>query len=67
MSSKQADCCQYVCSDCLEAHARASMLADTATLSEMLAGLLPAVQRGESVEALRQPWPSSNPMGAGLV
>eukprot|EP00884_Botryococcus_braunii_P000707 jgi/Botrbrau1/10637/Bobra.154_1s0026.1 len=42
---------------CLEVHARAGMLADTATLSEMLLDILPGVFTGETPEALRLPWP----------
>ena len=57
---------ELLLSDCLEAHAKAAMIADSATLSEMLAAMLPAVLRGESVTALRQPWPSAKPLGAGL-
>lgn len=49
------------CSYCLEAHARAGMVVDTARVKEMLLDLLPRVLAGDSVEALapRQPWPPS--------
>ncbi len=43
---------------CLEAHAKAGMIADTDTISEMLLDILPAVFRGESPDALRRPWPT---------
>lgn len=46
--------------DCLEVHARASMVADAATLQEMLIDFLPKVFRGESVQSLAQPWPSAS-------
>lgn len=51
--------CCFLCRHCLEAHARAGMLADISTVHEILAELLPDVLRGESVESLRpkRPWP----------
>ena len=45
--------------DCLEVHARAAMVADAATLQEMLMDFLPSVLRGASVQSMAQPWPSA--------
>ena len=46
--------------DCLEVHARANMVVDTANIHEMLMDLLPPVARGFSVASLAQPWPSAS-------
>lgn len=44
---------------CLEAHARAGMVVDIATVQEILADLVPHVMKGEPVKSLsrRRPWP----------
>ncbi|BDA48143.1 hypothetical protein COCOBI_11-4020 [Coccomyxa sp. Obi] len=43
--------------DCLEVHAAAAMRVDAARVQEMLMQVIPGAMRGESVEAVRQPWP----------
>jgi len=56
----------------LDVNARAGMVADLATIRELLYGVLPAVLRsaepGAAVAALAQPWPTlEHPSGgAGL-
>jgi hypothetical protein len=58
--------------ECLDVNARAGMIADLATIRELLYGVLPAVLRsaepGSAVAALAQPWPTlEHPSGgAGL-
>ncbi|KAK9799429.1 hypothetical protein WJX73_010108 [Symbiochloris irregularis] len=47
-------------SDCLEVHARAHMVVDSATVQEMIMDLAPGVFRGASVPSLAQPWPSAS-------
>ncbi|KAK9806815.1 hypothetical protein WJX72_003692 [[Myrmecia] bisecta] len=57
--ARYADWTAEECSSrhCLEVHARAGMMADAATIQELLLDVLPAVYRGENVSALAQPWP----------
>ena len=42
---------------CLDVHAKAGMVVDTGRLVEILAEVLEPVLRGQTVEALRRPWP----------
>ena len=46
-----------VCSECLEVHAQAGMMADCEAVQELLHELLPRVLQGKSVAELDRAWP----------
>lgn len=41
----------------MEVHAKAIMIADLATIMEMLYEVLPEILAGASVEQMKRPWP----------